>query len=628
MRTWVWFLGLAVIAVGAVSAEPIGIFEDHVDIEWEGQLGAAGSATYDPATDTYVIEGSGADVWTNTGDNFHFAYTTVTGDFDIRADVYIEGGLETQDWIKAMLMARENLDGDAMYVSTRVRRDGQYSTQWRDAPGFDSGGSTPGDLRATGLNPGRHRFVRTGDVFGTYYLDEASGDWVLVDENEVDLADTLLVGLGVCAHDFGEIAVGTFSNIELIAEGAGEDLGIFEASTDIAESMDVLGAEGSASFDGNTYTVIGSGYDVWETNDAFHFLYKEWSGDFDIRATVSVTGGAEGQDWIKAMIMARQDLTPGSINITTRSRRDGQFSTQWRSEPDATSSSTPGDLRYTPPDGADGYPYRQRFVREGDVFSTYYLDEASGDWVLIDSNELVLEDPILLGFGSCGHDVGELATATFSDVVLMAGALGIFTDNVDIEWEGQLGAEGSAEYDPATDTYTVYGSGADVWTNTGDNFHFVYKEHTGDFDMRATVTVGGGLETQDWIKSMLMARESLDGDAMYVATRVRRDGQYSTQWRDAPGFDSGGSTPGDLRATGQNPGRHRFVREGDLFSTYYMDDAGAWVLVDENEVDLADTLLIGLGVCAHDFGEMAVGTFHDVEIYDQRSTPVTSWELH
>ncbi len=216
MRTWVWCLGLAVIAVGAVSAEPIGIFEDHVDIEWEGQLGAPGSATYDAASDTYVIEGSGADVWTNTGDNFHFAYTTVTGDFDFRADVFIEGGLPEQDWIKAMLMARESLDGDAMYVSTRCRRDGQFSTQWR-AEQHGPTESTYHGFRYTPLGepyPMRQRFERVQNTFNTYYLDE-SGNWVLVDTNELILNDPILLGFGVTAHDTGEIATGTFSNVVL-----------------------------------------------------------------------------------------------------------------------------------------------------------------------------------------------------------------------------------------------------------------------------------------------------------------------------------------------------------------------------------------------------------------------------
>jgi len=234
------------------------------------------------------------------------------------------------------------------------------------------------------------------------------------------------------------------------ASAGGAPIGIFDANVDIDNGN--LGAEGSTSYDASTdtYTVNGSGDDVWNEADAFQFVYKEWSGDFSLTADVSIDGGDPGQGWIKSMIMARQDLSPGSANITTRVRRDGQFSTQWRPVADGGGASTPGDFRAT---GQN--PARQRFVREGNMFSTYYQD-ADGSWVQVhEATELVLQDPILIGFGVTAHDTGQMATGTFANVELTGGggaALPFFED-----FEGlSLG--------PNVDESVA---GDAVWTKTG-----------------------------------------------------------------------------------------------------------------------------------------------------------------
>ena len=188
------------------------------------------------------------------------------------------------------------------------------------------------------------------------------------------------------------------------------DLGIFDGNVDINNGF--LGASGSASFDGMTYTVNGSGNDVWETADACHYLYKEMSGDFVITADVTISGGDPLQEWIKAMMMARQDLTPGSIYISTRVRRDGEYSTQWRQVADSESGSTDISLR-----GAGQNPGRLRFVKQGNQFSTIYID-SNGKEVIVDTNTLELTDPYYLGFAVTSHETGEIATGTFSNVAL------------------------------------------------------------------------------------------------------------------------------------------------------------------------------------------------------------------
>src|SRR5262245_22877991 len=52
--------------------------------------------------------------------------------------------------------------------------------------------------------------------------------------------------------------------------------GIFDEARDIGSPL----ARGSTTLNGSTYTLKGSGADVWDSGDQFHFAYKRVTGDF------------------------------------------------------------------------------------------------------------------------------------------------------------------------------------------------------------------------------------------------------------------------------------------------------------------------------------------------------------
>lgn len=133
-----------------------------------------------------------------------------------------------------------------------------------------------------------------------------------------------------------------------------------------------------------------------------------------------------------------------------------------------------------------------------DVFASDDLTGRGGDWDL-EVSSAAAENPV---------------TAPRLDASALAGwrytlAIGEFDTSADI---GDVGAAGSAV--EAGGTYTVEASGEDIW-NTGDEFHFVYKQVTGDFD--AVVRVTSVEETDSWAKAALMIRNTLDADSSYVA---------------------------------------------------------------------------------------------------------------
>ena len=73
------------------------------------------------------------------------------------------------------------------------------------------------------------------------------------------------------------------------------------------------GQPGSADQAGGEWTVAGSGHDIWDDNDDFHYCYKSYTGDLEISARViSITGGSH--EWTKAGVMIRETLADNSAH--------------------------------------------------------------------------------------------------------------------------------------------------------------------------------------------------------------------------------------------------------------------------------------------------------------------------
>src|SRR5882724_7642812 len=93
---------------------PIGIFDSQQDI---GYVKHAGSSSYDAATQSYSIKGSGANIWFNE-DQFHFTYKKISGDFILTADFDFAG--DTAGAIghrKVGWMVRESVAADAVSMN-------------------------------------------------------------------------------------------------------------------------------------------------------------------------------------------------------------------------------------------------------------------------------------------------------------------------------------------------------------------------------------------------------------------------------------------------------------------------------------------------------------------------------
>ncbi|MEO5821350.1 MAG: hypothetical protein ABIT71_12675 [Vicinamibacteraceae bacterium] len=183
--------------------------------------------------------------------------------------------------------------------------------------------------------------------------------------------------------------------------------------------------------------------------------------------------------------------------------------------------------------------------------------------------------------------------------------VGTFLNHADV---GSVLHPGSAVFDPATQTYTVSGSGENVW-GTADALHFVWTKVEGDVAIEADVAlVGAGRNAHR--KAMLMIREGLDADAAYVDAAVHGDGLTSIQFRAA----KGGPTQ-EVQSNVAGPARVRIERQGD-YARLYVAEAGQPLRFSGGaaRVAFSGPLYVGIGVCSHDKDEVVQATFRNVVV--------------
>ena len=170
---------------------------------------------------------------------------------------------------------------------------------------------------------------------------------------------------------------------------------------------------GAATFDAGqlAYTVKGGGSNMWFTQDAFHFVWKQVSGDVSLQADIAWVG-AGGDPHRKACLLVRQTLDPDSAYADAVVHGDGLTSLQYRAAPsERTFEIQSGVSR----------PQRLRIEKRGRYVS---MSVAGPDGVLRPSGgsfRLDLTGPFYVGLGVCSHNHERLEKAVFSQVVLQEG---------------------------------------------------------------------------------------------------------------------------------------------------------------------------------------------------------------
>lgn len=185
--------------------------------------------------------------------------------------------------------------------------------------------------------------------------------------------------------------------------------------------------------------------------------------------------------------------------------------------------------------------------------------------------------------------------------------LGQFQGQADV---GSVKIPGSASYDPATQAYTIHGSGANMWFDR-DEFHLVYKRLSGDFVLQTRAHfLGEGLNPHrklGWI-----VRTSLDSSSAYADAAVHGSGLTSLQYRRTPG----GETE-EIQSGVTAPEVIRLARHGDTYIMSVGNSSDSLVSDTLRNLDLGDPVYAGLFVCSHDETVTETAVFREVRITDK-----------
>jgi hypothetical protein len=175
----------------------------------------------------------------------------------------------------------------------------------------------------------------------------------------------------------------------------------------VSRDLGAVTPAGEATHASGTFTIKGSGTDIWETSDQFRYVYQSLTGDGEIIARVSSLTNTN--TYAKAGVMFRETLTPTSKHaMTTITAAAGvEFLSR-----DAVAAATIQQ-------GAAGtFPKWLRTVRTGNVFTSYTSDNGT-TWTQIGTaRTIAMANTIYVGMAVTSHNNGTLATGVFSDVIV------------------------------------------------------------------------------------------------------------------------------------------------------------------------------------------------------------------
>jgi len=466
---------------------------DHIPAGWTsadvGTVGFAGSADYNEGT--FVVNGSGADIW-STADGFQFCYTQLTGDGEIVARV---SQLDPTDWwAKAAVMFREDLTSNCkmalMTLAGGIDDPQNAQLIWRTGVGL--GASAENYEDTNGVAPGWIKVVRKADSFSGWYSEDGTS-WRWVGSCNVDMSDTVYVGLAVTSHSNDRLCGATFDNVSVSSTiTPGEALPPSWVLSDIG----TVTGTGSANFFSidSVLSLDGTGGDTWGTEDGFTFVHYPWTGDVEMTARISFVDWLN-LDWTKAGVMIRDDLTASSRFARMALCGNGNLWAMYR-EPAAAS------VAYTSAAGAPyGAPMWVRVTRQGDLF-TFSKSADGNTWDTVSQQTIYMSSDVKVGLSVNAWDQTFNRNSIFDNILITVPPT---LDTTPPAPDPMTFATAPA----ATGTTTISMTATTATDASGVEYYF-------------TCTAGGGNDS-GWQDSTTYEDTGLTPDTSYTYTVMARD---------------------------------------------------------------------------------------------------------
>lgn len=227
------------------------------------------------------------------------------------------------------------------------------------------------------------------------------------------------------------------------------------------QQMDIgaVGEAGGGSGVNNTFTVQGSGADIWGTADAFHYVYVPVSGNGQIVAEVS--GIQAGDPWAKAGVMFRQSLDAGSPHAYLLLSESNGVAFQDRLS-ESASSDEPNVV------AGIAAPYWLKLARSGSVFSGSISSDGI-NWSSMGSITVNMNSNIYVGLAVTAHNATQICNATFGGVQVTGGnGVAILSSVLNADKTLTISFSGAANTTYYVQALSIFSSPA-VWQTIATN---------------------------------------------------------------------------------------------------------------------------------------------------------------
>ncbi|MGE3403277.1 MAG: hypothetical protein AB7K63_11845, partial [Vicinamibacterales bacterium] len=367
-----------------------------------------------------------------------------------------------------------------------------------------------------------------------------------------------------------------------------------------SSDIGAVGAAGSVTLNAGVFTVRGAGADVWNSADAFRFLYVPLAGDGSVIARVAAVDNVNA--WTKAGVMMRETLAANSRHAFMLVSPGKGLAFQRRASTGGASVHTSG--------GSGTAPAWLKLERAGDQFTAFRSTDGI-TWTAVGSQAIAMGSTVYAGVAVSSHVYGTTAGATFEWTQVSSGAFSLqgASDSLpaafstgDIGAVGRTGAAGGSR-----GLFSVDGAGADVWS-TSDAFRFTYTPLTGNGSIVTRVAA----ETNEhvWVKAGVMMRESLAANSRHAFMLVSPGKGLAFQRRTA----TGGQSTHTAGGSGTAPYWVKLTRDGSTITAYRSLDGQNWSQVGSDTIAMASTIYVGLAVSSHVYGVTANATFDGTKI--------------
>jgi uncharacterized repeat protein (TIGR01451 family) len=386
----------------------------------------AGGADYSPSTQSFYVDGSGADVF-GANDQFHYVYETLPADGTIVARVRYQ--TNSSPWAKAGVMIKQAATAGSPFVDALVTPDVSPNTPDINGIGCDANGclaplppvvpsvgygvrmqySNSGAKTGTNLtgfsSPNKWlKLTKSGNNFTAYESTDGT-NWTQIGTTTVAMTGPVTIGLFVTGHNIGQDSTVAFDNVQVTQVTPSQPVPSPWIDTDVGAPSPA----GSATYANGVFTVNGSGTDIWGTTDQFNYVYQPLAGDGNGTIIARVTSQTNTSSNAKAGVMIKQSTTAGTDYMLISTAPNGVVKVQYDFSGSVQATTT--------------YSFPNVWMKLVDLNGviTAYLSPDGVTWTNILHKTLSITAPATIGIFECSHKTGSIGTATFDNVSFTPG---------------------------------------------------------------------------------------------------------------------------------------------------------------------------------------------------------------